>query len=110
MTDQWRSGYVYVQNRLAGIISETAQGYSFAYLPTYLAQADALAVSLSLPLQEQVYHSDQLFSFFDGLIPEGWLLEIASRNWKIERNDRFGLLLSVCHDCIGDVSIRREKK
>ena len=47
-----------------------------------------------------------LFPFFDGLIPEGWLLGVVSRNWKINQNDRFGLLLSVCRDCIGDVNIR----
>lgn len=37
---------------------------------------------------------------------EGWLLGVVSRNWKINQNDRFGLLLSVCRDCIGDVNIR----
>jgi serine/threonine-protein kinase HipA len=46
-----------------------------------------------------------LFPFFDGLIPEGWLLNIALANWKIKPNDRFGLLVTLCKDCIGCVSI-----
>ncbi|MBT9837475.1 hypothetical protein GPK58_12955 [Blautia sp. MCC270] len=49
-----------------------------------------------------------LFPFFDGLIPEGWLLGVVSRNWKINQKDRFGLLLAACRDCIGDVCIRGE--
>jgi HipA-like protein len=43
--------------------------------------------------------------FFEGLIPEGWLLDIASKNWKINKNDRMGLLLACCQNCIGAVSV-----
>ena len=63
-----------------------------------------------MPLTEAPYESSTLFPFFDGLIPEVWLLDIASRNWKIDRNDRFGLLLLCCKDCIGDVSVREAAK
>ena len=47
-----------------------------------------------------------LFPFFDGLIPEGWLLEIAVDSWKLDQNDRMGLLLACCRDCIGAASVR----
>lgn len=43
--------------------------------------------------------------FFEGLIPEGWLLDIASKSWKINTNDRMGLLLACCQNCIGAVSV-----
>jgi serine/threonine-protein kinase HipA len=46
-----------------------------------------------------------LFPFFDGLIPEGWLLDIAEKNWKLNPRDRMGLLLVCCKDCIGTVSV-----
>jgi serine/threonine-protein kinase HipA len=46
-----------------------------------------------------------LFPFFDGLIPEGWLLNIALTNWKLNQRDRFGLLLSLCKDTIGCISV-----
>ena len=66
-------------------------------------------VQFLLPLMRNRYNELKvLFPFFDGLIPEGWLLGIVSRNWKLDRNDRFGLLLSVCKDCIGDVRIQNE--
>lgn len=48
----------------------------------YLESENASAVSLTLPLSEEAYSSKTLFSFFDGLIPEGWLLDVVSRNWK----------------------------
>ena len=100
-----RFGLVYVQNRFAGIICETDEGYEFRYDPSYLAMTDALPISLTMPLENEIYSSNTLFPFFDGLIPEGWLLGVVERNWKINAEDRFGLLLAVCRDCIGDVRI-----
>ena len=100
-----RAGKVFVQDQEAGLITETDSGYAFSYLPSYLAQKDALPVSLTLPLSEQPYRSNTLFPFFDGLIPEGWLLGVVERNWKIDGKDRFGLLLVTGKDCIGDVRI-----
>ncbi|MFV0361539.1 MAG: HipA N-terminal domain-containing protein [Suipraeoptans sp.] len=108
MEVEYRTGYVFIQNAFAGVIRETDAGYSFVYDEDYIQSENPCAVSLTMPIDKREYVSTTLFSFFDGLIPEGWLLEVASRNWKIERSDRFGLLLSVCRDCIGDVSIRNE--
>ena len=96
---------VYMHDLSAGILTEDENGYSFCYDPHYLLRANAEAVSLTLPLQEKAHHSDVLFSFFDGLIPEGWLLDVAERSWKIDQRDRMSLLLTCCKDCIGAVSV-----
>ncbi len=108
--DCLRKGYVFIQNIYAGILCETDSGYCFCYDPSYLARMDAVPVSLTLPLRDADYESNVLFPFFDGLIPEGWLLDVATRNWKIDRRDRFGLLLVACHDTVGDVSIIDRKE
>lgn len=100
-----RKGIVFVQNKRAGIIAETDAGYEFSYESEYLEKEDSLPVSLTLPLSPEKYESNTLFPFFDGLIPEGWLLNVVERNWKIDGRDRFGLLLVTCADCIGDVRI-----
>lgn len=101
-----RSAQVLVNEQLAGMLKETAEGeFIFQYEPTYLENALALPVSLTLPKQTGLYRSPFLFPFFDGLIPEGWLLEIAYKNWKINPRDRMGLLLHLCQDTIGNVSI-----
>lgn len=109
MKNIFRTADVYVYNNFAGKLSETDEGYSFSYDETYMAQGDNYPVSLTLPIREEPYKSKTLFSFFDGLIPEGWLLDIVSRNWKIDPKDRFALLLVACKDPIGNVSIREEK-
>ncbi len=108
MESEYRKGYVYIQKIFAGTIAETEEGYIFSYDKKYLKREDAVAVSLTLPLREAPYETTILFPFFDGLIPEGWLLGVVSRNWKINQKDRFGLLLAACRDCIGDVCIRGE--
>jgi serine/threonine-protein kinase HipA len=107
--DDFRKAYVYIRNIFAGVLSETDEGYSFSYSDEYLSRDDASAASLTLPLSEETYTSKTLFSFFDGLIPEGWLLEVVSRNWKIDPRDRFGLLLVSCKDSIGNISIKEER-
>ena len=87
------------------MISETDSGYEFRYDEDYLVSETAVPVSLTLPLRDEPYISNALFPFFDGLIPEGWLLGVVERNWKIDGRDRFGLMLVSCVDCIGDVRI-----
>lgn len=107
--DAFRTAYVYIRNVFAGELCETDEGYSFSYDKQYLNSETASAVSLTMPLSEKTYTSKTLFPFFDGLIPEGWLLGIVSRNWKIDTKDRFGLLLVACKDGIGNVSIREDR-
>ena len=100
-----RQGEIWVNNTLAGILTENDNDYSFEYENIYLEKENAIPVSVTLPLQKNSFKSEQLFPFFDGLIPEGWLLDIAHKNWKINPRDRMGLLLTTCRDCIGNISI-----
>lgn len=105
---EMRTAYVLIRNIYAGELKETDFGYRFTYDEKYLNGDSPSAISLTMPLRKEPYESRTLFSFFDGLIPEGWLLNIVTHNWKIDEKDRFGLLLVACKDCIGNVSIRSE--
>ena len=100
-----RRAEVLMQDRPAGVLEELEDSYRFTYLPDYLNAPGAMPVSLSLPLQPEPFEDKRLFPFFDGLIPEGWLLEIAERTWKLDSRDRIGLLLTCCRDCIGAVGV-----
>jgi len=51
------------------------------------------------------YNSKVLFPFFNGLIPEGWLLDIGEKHWKLNPRDRFELLINLCRDTIGAVAV-----
>lgn len=110
MSEAYRTAYIYVRNVFAGTLRETESGYSFAYDEDYLADSNHPPVSLTLPLRTEEYTSKQLFPFFDGLIPEGWLLDEVIRSWKLDRRDRFGVLLCACRDPVGCVSVRSEKE
>lgn len=100
-----KKALVYYQDHLAGYLTETDEGYTFAYNEAYLQSQDAMPVSLTLPLQREAFESKTIFPFFDGLIPEGWLLNVGQKYWKLKGNDRFDLLLALCRDTIGAVSI-----
>ena len=100
-----RQAEVYLYDCLAGLLTEDENGYTFQYDLNFLYSTKAEAISLTLPLTEKPYNDKVLFSFFDGLIPEGWLLNIAENNWKIDSRDRMSLLLACCKDCIGAVGV-----
>ena len=102
----YRKADIYVHETKAGVLEETETGYRFQYESKYVSQKNAEPVSLTLPLQEEAYESQVLFPFFDGLIPEGWLLDVVEDTWKVNPKDRMGLLLVSCRDTIGHVSVR----
>jgi serine/threonine-protein kinase HipA len=102
-----REGKVYIKDKLAGIVWEDQDGFGFQYDKTYLENPIYGEVSKTLPLKDSAYIDKNMLPFFDGLIPEGWLLNIATKNWKLNQRDRMGLLLSVCKDCIGAISIEK---
>ncbi len=100
-----RKAEIKMHDITAGWLTEDEHGYHFEYAPDYVKIEGANPISLTLPLRDETYHNSILFPFFDGLIPEGWLLDIAQRNWKLNPRDRMGLLLNCCKECIGAVSV-----
>ncbi len=100
-----RRADIFLYDRLAGRLVEDETGYTFQYDSGYLADSP-MRLSVTFPLRSEKFHDRMLFPFFDGLIPEGWLLDIAVDNWKLDPNDRMGLLLACCRDCIGAASVR----
>jgi len=96
-----------INETTAGWLSQDENGYHFVYDQMYLNSLNPLAISKTMPLNQVSYTSKVLFPFFDGLIPEGWLLDIAEKNWKLNPRDRMGLLLACCKDCIGAVSVHQ---
>lgn len=100
-----RQAEIYRKGVLAGILTEEDGEYHFCYNDQYLAREDVQPISLTLPLQKEMFVSPTLFPFFDGLIPEGWLLDVALRNTDISILDRMSLLLLCCKECIGSVSV-----
>jgi serine/threonine-protein kinase HipA len=99
-----RKAKVLFEDKFAGILYEDENGYVFEYDDEYVKN-NFPAISLTLPISKKRHESKTMFPFFDGLIPEGWLLNLAVENWKLDPRDRMGLLLTVCRDNIGAVGI-----
>ncbi len=100
-----RQADVFYRNRLAGRLTELGEGsYEFVYDEAYLR--DGKSISLTLPLRAEPFESETLFPFFAGLAPEGWYLRIVSPTIKVDEQDKFGLLMRTCGDCIGAVSLQ----
>lgn len=100
-----RKAIVRLDGRPVGVLAEAGRQVTFRYDPEWLANPRAVPVSLTLPLREEPHLTDGLHPFFENLLPEGWLLELATKKLKISKDDAFGLLLATCADCVGAVEI-----
>ena len=104
--DQTQRAAVFCKDKRAGLLTKKAEGYEFSYDASYLSDSLAVPISLVMPLRAQIYESRALFPFFDGLLPEGWLLDLTCAAAKIDKDDKFRLLLQTGQDPVGAVSVR----
>lgn len=106
-----RQAFIKYNNIQAGVLKELDTGeYEFTYDEQYAKNHPKLFIAFQMPVTKNAYRSKRLFPFFDGLIPEGWLLTIAAESWRINKNDRMGLLLACCQNTIGAVSVHHIKE
>ena len=102
-----RRARIFYKEIEAGILTEKDDGdYVFQYHKDYVLKYNDKFLTFTMPVRIEEFVERRLFPFFDGLIPEGWLLNIATKNWKLNSNDRMGLLLACCQNCIGAVSVQ----
>jgi serine/threonine-protein kinase HipA len=94
--------YVLVNGIAAGILEKLAgDHYVFTYNPDY----QGAPVSLAMPLAKSPYEFTKFPAFFEGLLPEGIMLEALLRKYKLDKNDYFSQLIKVGHDVVGAVTI-----
>ena len=106
--NEMRKAKVFYNDEFAGRLTEASGGYTFQYDPEFLKEN--IAISISLPPREAPYQSKELFSFFKGLLPEGWYLDIVSATQKIDSKDFFGVLIATAgRDTIGSVTVRKDE-
>ncbi|MBA3660470.1 MAG: HipA N-terminal domain-containing protein [Gammaproteobacteria bacterium] len=94
--------HILVSGEIAGVLENLNNGqYRFHYQPDYAGPP----VSLTMPVRTTAYEFNKFPPFFEGLLPEGILLEALLRKYKIDRHDYFKQLLIVGHDVVGAVTI-----
>ncbi len=98
-----RKASVFVHGLPAGMLEEEekSKAYRFAYFDSYKGEP----VSLTMPTDGREFLFDSFPSFFDGLLPEGILLDGLLRQLKIDRSDFFSQLVAVGHDLVGAVTV-----
>ena len=62
-----------------------------------------------MPISEEKYEFLSFPPFFDGLLPEGMMLEGLLRQLKIDKNDYFSQLIAVGNDMVGAVTVLEHK-
>ena len=87
----------------AGELQEISRGklYVFRYLEGYTGSP----VSLTMPVEAGEIYFESFPPYFDGVLPEGDMLEGLLRVAKIDRDDLFSQLLAVGRDLVGAVTI-----
>lgn len=80
-----RTAKVSISGQLVGFLDEEDGKTSFAYTSDWLSRRDAQPVSLTLPLRAEPYTHNGLHPFFENLLPEGWLFDIASKSSRFPR-------------------------
>jgi serine/threonine-protein kinase HipA len=100
-----RRAIVRIDGKAVGSLTEAGRHVEFQYDEDWVARPDAIPISLTLPVRKEPYVTEGLHPFFENLLPEGWLLELATKKLKISKDDAFGLLLATCADCVGAIEI-----
>lgn len=92
---------IYVGEHLAGHLSRESMHHAFDYLPDY----EGPPVFLGWDLKQVHRDWDEFPPVFDGLLPEGVLLEQLLAKHKLDRADKWGQLIAVGEDLTGFVSV-----
>ncbi len=97
---------IFVSGELAGYLVEweKKRRYEFVYEEGYSGPS----VSLTMPLSKQSYSFDFFPPFFEGLLPEGMMLEGLLRKAKLDRDDLFEQLIRVGRELVGNITVERD--
>jgi len=101
-----REARVYVHGVPAGSLQELQQGtkYIFRYDDNYVGPP----ASLTLPVDRREFLFNDFPPFFEGLLPEGVMLDGLLRQRKIDADDLFSQLVAVGRDTVGAVTVLEE--
>lgn len=79
---------------------------SFQYVPEWLSEPGARAISLSLPLQHSRIRGKEVFNFFSNLLPDSEVIIARMQaRFHVETAHPFDLLASVGRDCVGAIQL-----
>ena len=100
---------VYLHGHVTGQLILRDNGLtSFQYGETWLGRADAVPLSLSLPLREQRFSHRACTPFFGGVLPEGRNRRLIAGILGVSEGNDFALLERIGGECAGAVTLLPE--
>lgn len=101
-----RKAVVYVHGKRAGVLTEVSP---IEYHVVYDDHYEGEAISLTMPVSRKNYSYKSFPPFFEGLLPEGIMLEGLLRIAKIDQQDYFSQLVTTGADLVGAVTVKSTK-
>ena len=103
-----RGAEVSMHGMPAGFLEEIEAGKKYRF--TYIERYNGPSIALTMPVDEKEFIFDRFPPFFDGLLPEGLLLEGLLRLGKIDKFDYLSQLIAVGNDLVGAVTVQEKKE
>ena len=101
---------VYMNGYRVGLFSKSPAGaHYFQYDAAWLALAGCRPISLSMPLRHQPYEGDEVYNFFDNLLPDNPQIRqrILARH-HADSTQPFDLLAKIGQDSVGALQLLPE--
>ena len=99
---------VYFEGRSVGTVAVDRSGrFTFEYAHRWVSDANAFAISRSLPLGGSEGEADAGHAFFSNLLPEGPVRERVARHLGVSPGNDFALLDALGGECAGALVISR---
>lgn len=88
------------------LVKDPTGGLALEYLPEWLETPGARPISLSMPLRFQPYSGEQVFNYFDNLLPDNKAIrDRIQARFKASTSHPFDLLAAIGKDCVGALQI-----
>lgn len=101
-----RGAEVSMHGHPAGILEEIEAGRKYRF--TYIERYNGPSIALTMPVDEKEFVFDRFPPFFEGLLPEGLLLEGLLKLRKIDKFDYLSQLIAVGSDLVGAVTVQEK--
>jgi len=98
-----RRAKIFVNGVEAGVLEELKPSGEFVF--RYHDSYHGTPVSLTMPVERREIHFDRFPPFFEGVLPEGVMLDGLLRQRKIDKDDLFSQLIAVGKDLVGAVTV-----
>ncbi|WP_407641566.1 HipA N-terminal domain-containing protein [Desulfobacula phenolica] len=89
------------QTRVGSLSINDRRQFPFQYSKKWLTSPDAFQISISLPMQEEIFPHNKVKSFFSNLLPEAAVRILIAKQLGISDKNDFMLLKRIGGECAG---------